>query len=49
MLISTYKNGFDIQSIVTEDISAILSGIKTGRWQDECLPIMNEPDEKKRR
>jgi hypothetical protein len=49
MLISTYRNGFDIQSIVTEDISAILSGIKTGRWQDECLPIMNEPDEKKRR
>lgn len=49
MLISTYKNGFDTKSIVTEDISAILSGIKTGRWQDECLPIMNEPDEKKRR
>lgn len=49
MLISTYRNGFDTQSIVTEDISAILSGIKTGRWQDECLPIMNEPDEKKRR
>lgn len=49
MLISTYRNGFDVQSVVTEDISAILSGIKTGRWQDECLPIMNEPDEKKRR
>jgi len=49
MLISTYKNGFDTKSIVTEDIIAILSGIKTGRWQDECLPIMNEPDEKKRR
>lgn len=49
MLISTYKNGFDTKSVVTEDISAILSGIKTGRWQDECLPIMNEPNEVQRR
>lgn len=49
MLISIYKSGFDVQSTVTEDISAILSGIKTGRWQDDCLPIMNEPDEIKRR
>ena len=49
MLISTYKNGFDTKSVVTEDIFAILSGIKTGRWQDECLPIMNQPDEIKRR
>ena len=48
MLVSIYKNTFDSASQVTEDIMAILSGIKTGRWQDYCLPVMQEADKKKR-
>lgn len=48
MLVSIYKNTFDSQSQVTEDIIAILSGIKTGRWQDLCLPIMQEANKDKR-
>ena len=48
MLVSIYKNTFDSGSQVTEDIMAILSGIKTGRWQDYCLPVMQETDKKKR-
>lgn len=48
MLVSIYNNTFDSASKVTEDIHAILSGIKTGRWQDLCLPVMNETDKKKR-
>lgn len=49
MLVSIYKNAFDKDSKVTEDLLAILSGIKTGRWQDLCLPIMKEQDEDKRK
>ena len=48
MLISVYKDSFDIESQITEELQAILSGIKSGRWQDKVLPIMKETDKDKR-
>lgn len=49
MKVSIYKKSADAASKTVEEITAILSGIKSGRWQDLCLPIMKEKDEDKRR
>ena len=49
MKVSIYKNSLDTKSTIVEEINAILSGIKSGRWQDECLKVMREKDENKRK
>lgn len=49
MKVSIYKNSTDTKSTIVEEINAILSGIRSGRWQDDCLKIMKEKDEEKRR
>lgn len=49
MKVSIYKSSQDVKSTIVEEILAILSGIKSGRWQDLCLPVMREKDEEKRR
>ena len=49
MKVSIYKNSADTKSTIVEEITAILSGIKSGRWQDECLKVMREKDENKRK
>lgn len=49
MKVSIYKNSLDTKSTIVEEINAILSGIKSGRWQDLCLKVMKEKDEEKRK
>lgn len=49
MKVSIYKNSTDTKSTIVEEINAILSGIKSGRWQDLCLKVMKEKDEEKRK
>lgn len=49
MKVSIYKTSKDVNSPIVEEISAILSGIKSGRWQDDCLKIMREKNEEKRK
>jgi len=47
-MVSIYPHIFDTKNGTDIELMEILLGIKSGRWEDDCYPIMKEEDKVKR-
>jgi hypothetical protein len=48
MKVSIYPHIKEVKNGKNVELDSVLSGIKSGRWQDKVLQIMKEPDKEKR-